>query len=143
MCNKNIIHDNSAAISVGQVDGSNVEPSPGRLYDYEIVSFVWRSLLKIYFDFLFQYILSFPGYCFTQVLTNFNDTTHNCQRRSPIEIDIEKKRVFFSLIHHTLLPKENNMNKKQFFNANYNRHQWEKDVNMTCLHLFPIRKCSF
>lgn len=38
--NKNIIHDNSAAISVGQVDGSDVEPSPGRLYDYEIVSFV-------------------------------------------------------------------------------------------------------
>lgn len=35
--NKNSTHDNSAAISVGQVDGSNVEPSPGRLYDYEIV----------------------------------------------------------------------------------------------------------
>lgn len=134
--NKNIIHDNSAAISVGQVDGSDVEPSPGRLYDYEIVSFVWRSLLKIYFDFLYQflYILTFPGYCFTQVLTNFNDNTHNCQRRSPIEINIEEKTRIFSLIHHTLLPKEINMNKEQFFNAHYNR---------TCLHLFSIRKCSF
>lgn len=38
--NKNIIHDNSAAISVGQVDRSDVEPSPGKLNDYEIVSFV-------------------------------------------------------------------------------------------------------
>lgn len=38
--NKNIIHDNSAAISVGQVDGNDVEPSLRRLYDYEIVSFV-------------------------------------------------------------------------------------------------------
>lgn len=37
--NKNI-HDNSAAISVGQVDGNDVEPSLRRLYDYEIVSFV-------------------------------------------------------------------------------------------------------
>lgn len=38
--NKNSIHDNSAAISVGQVDGNDVEPSPGRFYDHEIVSFV-------------------------------------------------------------------------------------------------------
>lgn len=35
--NKNSTHDNSAAISVGQVDRSDVEPSPGKLYDYEIV----------------------------------------------------------------------------------------------------------